>query len=100
MKERNIAAIATPPGKGGSGHRAHERGQPRFPIAEKMFVPSGKTAVKAFSALSAVSRARSTAEGFSDYGLCVYFTRPCTAIRGKTWWSFTVTAGRISPAVF
>ena len=88
MKERNIAAIATPPGKGGVAI-VRISGDSPLSIAEKMFVPSGKTAVKDFRPAEPLP--------ITDFA---YISRLLPAIRAKTWWSFTVTAGRISPAVF
>lgn len=97
MKERNIAAIATPPGKGGVAI-VRISGDSPLSIAEKMFVPSGKTAVKDFRPYR-LYPGEIDGGTFTDYGLCVYFKAP-PAIRAKTWWSFTVTAGRISPRYF
>lgn len=74
MPEDTIAAVATPPGKGGVAI-IRMSGKDALPIAEKMFEPSGKTPVKAFSPYR-LYPGRIDGEGFSDYGLCVYFRAP------------------------
>lgn len=74
MKNPNIAAISTPPGKAASRSSASAAAT-RFPIAEKMFVPAGKTAVAAFSP-NHMYPGEIDAGDFKDYGLCVYFRAP------------------------
>ncbi|MBQ8284474.1 MAG: tRNA uridine-5-carboxymethylaminomethyl(34) synthesis GTPase MnmE [Clostridia bacterium] len=76
MMEENIAAIATPPGKGGVAI-IRISGKNPLEIAEKMFTPSGKTAVKQFEPYRMYP---GTIDGgaFSDYGLCVYFKAPAS----------------------
>lgn len=74
MVNSTIAAISTAPATGGvaiirlSGSRS-------LNIAEKMFVPSGKTAVGDFSP-NYMYPGRILCDGFSDYGLCVFFKAP------------------------
>ena len=74
MLEENISAIATPAGRGGVAI-IRISGKDPLSIAEKMFVPVGKTAVKAFQPYRMYP---GTIDGgtFSDYGLCVYFKAP------------------------
>ena len=74
MKNPNIAAISTPPGKGGVAIIRISGGDP-LSIAEKMFVPAGKTAVAAFSP-NHMYPGEIDAGDFKDYGLCVYFRAP------------------------
>ena len=76
MKERNIAAIATPPGKGGVAI-VRISGDSPLSIAEKMFVPSGKTAVKDFQPYR-LYPGEIDGGNFTDYGLCVYFKAPAS----------------------
>ena len=76
MKERNIAAIATPPGKGGVAI-VRISGDSPLSIAEKMFVPSGKTAVKDFRPYR-LYPGEIDGGTFTDYGLCVYFKAPAS----------------------
>lgn len=72
--ERTIAAIATPAGKGGVAI-VRLSGKESLKIAEKMFTPTGKTAVPDFEAYRLYP---GTIDGgaFTDYGLCVYFKSP------------------------
>lgn len=74
MAEDTIGAIATPPGKGGVAI-VRISGKEALSIAEKMFVPAGGVAVRDFSPYR-LYPGRIAAEGFSDYGLCVYFRAP------------------------
>ncbi len=76
MMEENIAAIATPPGKGGVAI-IRISGKNPLEIAEKMFTPSGKTAVREFEPYRMYP---GTIDGgaFFDYGLCVYFKAPAS----------------------
>ena len=74
MPEETIAAIATPPGKGGVAI-VRMSGKDAFAIAEKMFSPAGKRAVRDFAPYR-LYPGQIAAEGFSDYGLCVFFRAP------------------------
>ena len=74
MLEANIAAIATAPGKGGVAI-IRISGKSPLAIAEKMFTPVGKTAVSNFEPYR-MYPGTIQADGFSDYGLCVYFKAP------------------------
>ena len=74
MLEANIAAIATAPGKGGVAI-IRISGKSPLAIAEKMFTPVGKTAVSNFEPYR-MYPGTIHADGFSDYGLCVYFKAP------------------------
>lgn len=74
MYSENIAAIATPHGKGGIAI-IRISGESPLSIAEKMFSPRGKVAVRDFSPYR-MYPGDILCEGFSDYGLCVYFKAP------------------------
>ena len=74
MKSENIAAISTPAGRGGVAV-IRISGDSPLEIAEKMFVPGGKTKVKDFVPYR-MYPGEIVAEGFKDYGLCVYFCAP------------------------
>ena len=72
--EEVIAAVATPPGKGGVAVvRLSGRGV--LAVAEKMFVPAGRTAVAAFEPYR-MYPGNINCGAFSDFGLCVYFKAP------------------------
>ncbi|MBQ8320057.1 MAG: tRNA uridine-5-carboxymethylaminomethyl(34) synthesis GTPase MnmE [Clostridia bacterium] len=74
MTEENIAAIATAPGKGGVAI-VRVSGKDALALAEKAFLPSGKTPVKDFSPYR-MYPGEIDAGSFKDYGLCVYFKAP------------------------
>lgn len=74
MMEENIAAIATAPGKGGVAI-VRVSGKDALSLAEKMFLPSGKTSVAAFLPYR-MYPGTIDAGTFTDYGLCVYFKAP------------------------
>ena len=76
MAEENIAAIATPAGKGGVAI-IRISGKSPLALAEKMFTPVGKTKVADFEAYR-MYPGRIDAGNFSDYGLCVYFRAPAS----------------------
>lgn len=76
MREDNIAAIATPPGKGGVAI-IRISGRDPLALAEKMFSPAGKTPVSRFSPYR-LYPGRIDGGGFTDYGLCVYFKAPAS----------------------
>ena len=76
MAEENIAAIATPVGKGGVAI-IRISGKSPLALAEKMFTPVGKTKVADFEAYR-MYPGRIDAGNFSDYGLCVYFRAPAS----------------------
>lgn len=72
--EENISAIATAAGKGGVAI-IRISGKTPLSIAEKMFVPVGKTAVKDFQPYR-MYPGKIDGGNFFDYGLCVYFKGP------------------------
>lgn len=76
MSEENIAAIATPSGKGGVAI-IRISGKSPLSIAEKMFRPTGRIAVADFEPYRMYPGQIET-EYFSDYGLCVYFKSPAS----------------------
>ncbi|MDE7076938.1 MAG: 50S ribosome-binding GTPase, partial [Clostridia bacterium] len=74
MAEELISAISTPSGVGGVAI-VRVSGQGALCLAGKMFSPSGKTAVKDF-APNYMYTGNILCDGFSDYGMCVYFKAP------------------------
>ena len=74
MNSDCIAAISTPPGKGGVAIIRLSGGSP-LGIAEKMFDPAGKVPVSKF-APRMMYAGTIKADSFSDYGLCVWFRAP------------------------
>ena len=74
MAEVLISAISTPSGVGGVAI-VRVSGEGALRLAEKMFSPSGKTAVKDF-APNCMYTGKILCDGFSDYGMCVYFKAP------------------------
>ena len=74
MSEKTISAISTPSGSGGVAV-IRLSGQNALSIAEKMFIPSGKTAVKNFHPYQMYPGNIQT-QNFTDFGLCVYFQAP------------------------
>ena len=72
--EEIISAIATPRGKGGVAI-IRVSGEGALSLAEKMFTPVGKLAVKDFEPYR-MYPGQIDAGNFSDYGLCVYFKAP------------------------
>ena len=76
MLEENIAAIATPAGKGGVAI-IRISGKSPLELAAQMFRPSGKTQVVDFQPYR-MYPGTIFAENFSDYGLCVYFKAPAS----------------------
>ena len=76
MAEENISAIATPAGRGGVA-LIRVSGKSPLAIAEKMFTPVGKTAVKDFSPYRMYA-GKIDGGNFSDFGLCVYFKAPAS----------------------
>lgn len=76
MLEENVSAIATAPGKGGVAI-IRISGKSPLEIAEKMFIPVGKTAVKDFEPYR-MYPGRIDGGNFCDYGLCVYFKAPAS----------------------
>lgn len=74
--ENNIAAIATPAGKGGVAI-IRISGKSPLQIAEKMFKPVGKTPVLAFEPYR-MYPGQIDGGSFTDYGLCVYFKAPAS----------------------
>ena len=76
MMEENVAAIATPAGKGGVAI-IRISGKNPLDIAEKMFTPVGKKKVKEFEPYR-MYPGQIDGGNFSDYGLCVYFKGPAS----------------------
>ena len=76
MLENNIAAIATPAGKGGVAI-IRISGKDPLKIAEKMFKPVGKVEVSAFEPYR-MYPGQIDGGNFTDYGLCVYFKAPAS----------------------
>ena len=74
MKSDNIAAISTVLGAAGVAV-VRLSGDSPLTIAEKMFKPTGKTQVKDFEP-NKMYAGEILADGFSDFGLCVYFKAP------------------------
>ena len=74
MSETTIAAISTANGRGGVAV-IRISGEKSLDIAEKMFIPVGKTTVKNFSPYR-MYPGNIVAENFTDFGMCVYFQAP------------------------
>lgn len=74
MMEENIAAIATPAGKGGVAI-IRISGKNPLQLAAQMFTPIGKTPVRDFKPYHMYA---GNIDGgtFTDFGLCVYFKAP------------------------
>ncbi len=73
MKDE-IAAISTAAGTGGVAIIRISGTNP-LGIAQKMFTPTGKTAVKNFTP-NVMYTGKIGGEGFTDFGMCVYFKAP------------------------
>ena len=74
MPEENIAAIATPAGKGGVAI-IRISGKDPLSLAAKMFTPAGKIQVADFEPYR-MYPGKIDGGTFFDYGLCVYFKAP------------------------
>ena len=74
--EENVAAIATPAGKGGVAI-IRISGKSPLEIAKKMFKPVGKVQVQDFEPYR-MYPGQIDGGNFSDYGLCVYFKAPAS----------------------
>ena len=74
MKNDNIAAISTAMGAAGVAV-IRISGDSPLHIAEKMFKPAGKTAVSDFEP-NKMYAGEISADGFTDFGMCVYFKAP------------------------
>ncbi len=74
MKSENIAAVSTPAGRGGVAV-IRLSGDSPLCVAEKMFLPSGKIKVADFEPYR-MYPGEIVADGFKDYGLCVFFRAP------------------------
>lgn len=74
--EENIAAIATPAGKGGVAI-IRISGKDALALASKMFIPSGKVGVMDFEPYR-MYPGKIDGGAFEDYGLCVYFKAPAS----------------------
>lgn len=72
--ENNISAISTAPGIGGVAI-IRISGKNSLDIAEKMFTPLGRTAVKDFEPYK-MYVGNIEGDGFYDFGMCVYFKAP------------------------
>ena len=76
MMESNIAAIATPAGKGGVAI-IRVSGATALALAAKMFTPVGKIRVEDFESYR-MYPGRIDGGAFTDFGLCVYFKAPAS----------------------
>ncbi len=76
MMEENVAAIATPAGKGGVAI-IRISGKNPLDIVKKMFKPAGKVAVENFEPYR-MYPGSIDGGSFTDYGLCVYFKGPAS----------------------
>lgn len=76
MLEENIAAIATPSGKGGVAI-IRISGKNPLELAAKMFRPAGKIRVEDFEPYR-MYPGQIDGGNFTDYGLCVYFKAPAS----------------------
>lgn len=74
MTNDNIAAISTAMGAAGVAV-IRISGDSPLSVAEKMFKPTGKTPVRDFEP-NKMYAGEILADGFSDFGLCVYFKAP------------------------
>lgn len=74
MPNENIAAISTPLSASGVAVLRISGDSP-LDIAEKMFKPLGKTSVKDFEPYK-MYVGEILADGFTDFGMCVYFKAP------------------------
>ncbi len=74
MKNDNIAAISTALGAAGVAV-IRISGDTALSVAEKMFKPNGKLKVQDFEHAK-MYVGEIIADGFSDYGMCVYFKAP------------------------
>ena len=74
MMEENIAAIATPAGKGGVAI-IRISGKNPLDLAAQMFTPIGKIPVSDFQPYHMYA-GRIDGGSFTDFGLCVYFKAP------------------------
>ena len=70
-----IAAVSTAPAAGGVAI-IRISGANALSVAERVFFPSGKTAVKNFRPRYMYSGRIAAADGIEDFGLCVYFRAP------------------------
>lgn len=74
MNNDTIAAIATPAGTGGVAI-IRVSGPSAISVAEKVFIPTAKIAVKNFTP-AMMYTGKIKCEGFFDFGMCVYFKAP------------------------
>ena len=74
MTNENIAAISTGLATGGVAV-IRISGDSPLTVAKKVFVPNGKTLVENFSP-NRMYVGEVLADGFTDYGMCVYFKAP------------------------
>lgn len=75
MKEQCIAAISTAPAAGGVAI-IRISGADALGIADKVFLPCGKTEVKNFRPRYMYAGNIKAAGGITDFGMCVYFRAP------------------------
>lgn len=76
-----ISAISTPYGTGGVAI-VRVSGDGALALAGKMFEPSGKLKVKDFTP-NVMYTGRIICDGFSDFGMCVYFAAPKSFTGGE-----------------
>ena len=74
MKSDNIAAISTALGAAGVAV-IRISGEDPLSVAERMFIPVGKRAVRDFEP-NKMYAGEILADGFSDFGMCVFFKAP------------------------
>ncbi|MGN1060163.1 MAG: tRNA uridine-5-carboxymethylaminomethyl(34) synthesis GTPase MnmE [Candidatus Coproplasma sp.] len=74
MNNDTIAAIATPAGTGGVAI-IRVSGPSAIAVAERVFTPAANIAVKNFTPAKMYT-GKIICEGFSDFGMCVYFKAP------------------------
>ena len=74
MLSENISAISTALSPSGVAV-IRISGSTPLSVAEKMFKPTGKTAVKDFLP-NVMYVGEILCDGFTDYGMCVYFKAP------------------------
>lgn len=79
--EELISAISTPYGTGGVAI-IRVSGDGALALAEKMFSPSGKVKVRDFRP-NVLYTGKIECDGFSDFGMCVYFASPKSFTGGE-----------------
>ncbi|MGN1103617.1 MAG: tRNA uridine-5-carboxymethylaminomethyl(34) synthesis GTPase MnmE [Candidatus Coproplasma sp.] len=74
MNNHTVSAISTPAGTGGVAI-IRVSGPSALSVAEKVFIPTAKIAVKNFRPW-VMYTGRIVCDGFTDFGMCVYFKAP------------------------